>query len=113
MNNVIKMIASLFMALVLLSPMLVSAEEVKNGVTHISQQELAEKLEQDNSVLIDIRTLGEVKKGYIPGAVHIPLSKFKTDKSLLDEYLDKDIVFYCHSGGRVNSLTRYLQRIKC
>ena len=87
------------------------AADFKNGVTHINQQELAEKLKDPNTVLIDIRTQEEVNAGYIDGAIHVPITGIAKDISLLDEYIDKDIVFYCHVGIRVKKLTDYLQDI--
>ena len=85
-----------------------SAADFKNGVTHINQQELIEKLKSPNTVLIDIRSQEEVDDGYIPGAVHVPITEVMKDISLLDEHLNKDIIFYCHVGTRVRALTDYL-----
>ena len=79
------------------------------GVTHITQQQLAEKSKDPNTVLIDIRTQREVDAGAIPGSVHIPITKIMSDTSLLDEYKGKDLVFYCHTGVRVQRLTDFLQ----
>lgn len=89
----------------------VYAADIENGVTHINQQELEAKLNDSNTVLIDIRTQEEVEQGFIPGAKHIPLAQIKNNISLLDEYADKDLIFYCHSGTRVRKLTDYLQEI--
>lgn len=86
------------------------AADFKNGVTHINQKELAEKLKDPNSVLIDIRTKEEVDEGYIEGAIHLPISKIANDISILDPYLGKELIFYCHVGSRVNALTNYLQQ---
>ena len=85
------------------------AADFRNGVTHISQTELVEKLKSPSSVLIDIRTKEEVDEGYIEGAVHLPITEIANDISLLDPYLDKELIFYCHVGTRVNALTNYLQ----
>ena len=103
---------SLFLALILsISTLGAHAADFKNGVTHINQKELKEKLQDPNSVLIDIRTLEEVNEGYIEGAVHVPITQVMRDISLLDPYIDKDLVFYCHVGTRVNVLTNFLQNI--
>ena len=81
-------------------------------VTHISQEELAEKRKDPNTVLIDIRTQREVDDGFIPGAVHIPITDIMRNASLLDEHQGKDLVFYCHSGVRAKRLTDHLLDIK-
>jgi len=89
----------------------VNAADYVNGVTHLNQTELVEKLKDPNAVLIDIRTQAELNEGYIAGAVHLPISEIANDLSLLDPYLNKDLIFYCHVGSRVNALTNYLQNI--
>ena len=110
MNSLIKQ--SLFLSLLMsLSFVGAYAADYKNGVTHLSQQEMAEKLKDPNSVLIDIRRQDELDEGYIAGAVHVPIEKVMIDISLLDEYLDKDLIFYCHVGERVSVLTDFLQDI--
>ncbi len=86
------------------------AAEVKNGVTHLSQQEFISKSQEDNTVVIDVRTLREYTQGHIKGAVNIPHSDILDDIHLLDNYKGKDIVFYCHSGVRVRWVTNYLNR---
>ena len=87
------------------------ASDFKNGVTHLSQQEMAEKRKDSNTVLIDIRRQDELDEGYIAGAVHVPIEEVMKDISLLDPYLNKDLIFYCHVGERVSVLTDYLQDI--
>lgn len=109
MTNIIRQ-ALLITLLISLSSIGAYAADKKDGVTHISQQELAEKVKDPNVVLIDIRTQGEVNQGYIDGAVHLPIAKIINNQSLLDEYKDKDIVFYCHTGVRVSKLTEFLQQ---
>lgn len=86
-----------------------NAADVRDGVTHIDQKELAEKIKGTNSVLIDIRTQGEVDDGFIPGAKHIPITELMKNSSLLDEYKGKDLIFYCHTGVRAKRLTDFLQ----
>jgi len=89
----------------------VYAADYHNGVTHLSQAEMIEKLKEPNSVLIDIRTQAELDEGYIAGAVHVPITEIAKDISVLDKYIDKDLIFYCHVGTRVNHLTNYLHGI--
>lgn len=53
---------------------------------------------KDQIHLIDVRTEGEVSRGVIDGAVHIPLHllPLRTD----DIPQDKPVVIYCNSGAR-------------
>lgn len=57
-----------------------------------------ERHHEDEYLLVDVREADEYGKGHIPGAVHIPLGSLP---ERMDELpVDKDVVFYCHSGVR-------------
>lgn len=81
--------------------------DYRNGVTHLSQQETIEKIkaDQDNVVLIDVRTPREYKNGHLKNAINIPHKNILNNLNLLDQYKDKDIILYCHSGVRVKKVT--------
>lgn len=49
-------------------------------------------------VLADVREANEWAGGYIPGAAHVPLSRFAASVATLPK--DKKIIFYCQSGMR-------------
>lgn len=49
-------------------------------------------------LLVDVRQPGEYEQGHIPGARLLPLPELVQSIDSLP--LDKDLVFYCHSGGR-------------
>ncbi len=68
----------------------------------LSQEEWAEQLQNDdNAVLLDVRTPEEVEDGYIPEATNID---FYLGQEFLDELekLDKSKSYYvyCRSGNR-------------
>ena len=48
--------------------------------------------------LVDVRQPDEYVRGHIPGANLIPVRELVTDLSKLPS--GKDLIFYCHSGGR-------------
>lgn len=52
------------------------------------------------SLVIDVRTLEEYTQGYISGAVNIPLDELEARISELENYKDKPIIVYCRSGVR-------------
>ena len=110
MKNILKQsfLLTFIMSFILLGA---CAADADGGVTHISQQALAVKSQDPNTVLIDIRSQAEVNGGIIPGAVHVPITAIMKDISLLDGYIGKDLVFYCHSGVRAKRLTDYLEDI--
>lgn len=68
----------------------------------LTQQEWASQLENDqNAVILDVRTQDEVDEGHIPEAIHLDIHK---SKEFIDgiKKLDpeKNYYVYCRSGGR-------------
>jgi len=57
-----------------------------------------ERNKEGDYLLVDVRQPEEYVRGHIPGAKLIPVRELVTDLSKLPS--DKDLVFYCHSGGR-------------
>lgn len=53
----------------------------------------------ENFVLVDVRTADEYAEGYIPGAINIPLQELTDHLDMLPN-LEADIVIYCGSGHR-------------
>ncbi|MEO2052694.1 rhodanese-like domain-containing protein [Flagellimonas beolgyonensis] len=68
----------------------------------LSQEEWAEQLENDdNAVILDVRTPLEVEEGYIPGALNIDIytgQEFMEALQKLDK--SKNYYVYCRSGNR-------------
>ena len=68
----------------------------------LTQEEWASDLENDNNaVVLDVRTLAEVEEGIIPNAIHIDIYKGQGFVNELEE-LDKtkNYYVYCRSGNR-------------
>lgn len=68
----------------------------------LSQNDWTKQLEQDNnSVVLDVRTQDEIDLGVIPGSIHIDIYK---GQGFIDEVneLDKakNYYVYCKAGGR-------------
>ncbi len=68
----------------------------------LTQEEWSEQLENDeNAVILDVRTLDEVEEGYIPGAINIDIymgQKFLNELEKLDK--SKNFYVYCRTGNR-------------
>lgn len=52
------------------------------------------------SLIIDVRTREEYVQGHIPGAINIPLHELEVRISELEVYKNKTILVYCRSGRR-------------
>lgn len=68
----------------------------------LSQEEWSEQLqEDDNSIILDVRTDDEIAEGYIPNATHIDIylgQGFIDELQKLDK--SKNYYVYCRSGNR-------------
>lgn len=53
---------------------------------------------KDGTVLLDVREYDEVAMASIEGALHIPMNQVGSKLAELPK--DKDIVVFCHGGGR-------------
>ncbi|SDH01225.1 NADPH-dependent 2,4-dienoyl-CoA reductase, sulfur reductase [Vibrio xiamenensis] len=60
----------------------------------------------DNQLLLDVRNPGELKNGYLEGAVNIPVDQLRERMDELPK--DKEIVIYCQVGLRGNVAYRQL-----
>jgi len=69
-------------------------------VEDISVEEFKSMMNEDNTVILDVRTEDEVKEGIIDGAMHINLfdSDFRDQLEELDK--SKTYLVYCRSGNR-------------
>jgi rhodanese-related sulfurtransferase len=60
-------------------------------------------------VLVDVREDGEWASGRIPGALHVPLSRFAKEVGKIPK--DKQIIFYCASGMRSKSALKLAKKL--
>jgi len=58
------------------------------------------RINEEGSLVLDVRENSEVNSGRIKGAKHIPLKELKTRLHELSKYKDKSVVVYCRSGNR-------------
>lgn len=79
------------------------------GVTSLTASEFQQALQShSNKILIDVRTPGEYKGGYIPSAINIPVSDLSSRVNNIAK--DKAIFVYCQSGMRSNQAGRILSK---
>ncbi|MBQ7677755.1 MAG: rhodanese-like domain-containing protein [Lachnospiraceae bacterium] len=80
------------------------------GYRLISQKEAKELMKEDNdSVIVDVRTKEEYDEGHIPGAVLVPIEEIrekKVDAALPDK--DALLLLYCRTGRRAEDAAALL-----
>ena len=64
----------------------------------------------DEFLLLDCREQHEWDHVHIEGATLLPMSEIQTRVGELDDHRDKDIVVYCHHGGRSLQVAMWLQQ---
>ncbi len=69
-----------------------------SGYTNISAADLQAMMAKGRVTLVDVRTDAEVARGYIPGALRLPLHLLPLRLNDLDA--KGPTVFYCQMGGR-------------
>lgn len=79
----------------------------------LSQEEWAEQLANDNNaVILDVRTSDEVADGIIPNALHIDIYKGQEFINEIEE-LDKSKHYYvyCRSGNRSGQACQIMEQL--
>lgn len=78
-----------------------SNEEQGSGYQQISQEEAMKMMEEEDDYLIlDVRTPEEFAEGHIPDAVNIPNETIGSDVSDVLKDKDQILLIYCRSGNR-------------
>jgi rhodanese-related sulfurtransferase len=75
-----------------------AASNVLAGDVQLAQWHEVAALAPNTTVLLDVRTEAERKRGHIPGSIHIPLHQLRARLSELPK--DRDMVVHCESGQR-------------
>jgi len=98
----------LALLILLILPLALSAEEP------LTPEQLAERLETDRAILIDVREEPEFAGGVIEGALLLPMSDLRGARELWAEVLKgakgKELVLYCRSGNRSGQVAGMLSK---
>jgi rhodanese-related sulfurtransferase len=79
----------------------------KPAVVEVTAEQARTK-QKAGAVIVDVREPNELREGYIPGAVHIPLRRLSERMKELDP--SKEIVMVCRSGNRSVTAAQFLQQ---
>ena len=81
-------------------------------IKHVSMNDIVQIMEEnENYIILDVRTLEEYNQGHIPNAICIPNETI--DKSVVNKLPDKNqmILVYCRSGNRSKQAAEKLKKL--
>ncbi len=61
---------------------------------------VAVRLQNDDGVFVDIRDVGDYRKGHLLNAKNIPLGELEDRVHELKKFTDKPVIAYCATGNR-------------
>ncbi|PID46098.1 MAG: sulfurtransferase [Proteobacteria bacterium] len=67
-------------------------------------------MNNDKTLILDVREDSEMQEGSIKGAKHIPLTALATRISELDKFKSDPVIIYCRSGNRSGSACNTLTK---
>jgi rhodanese-related sulfurtransferase len=77
----------------------------------INAEEFSKLSKNPDTVILDVRTGGEVSEGKIPGAININVMNFLSFGSEIDKLdRDKTYLVYCRSGNRSGNACQMMQK---
>ena len=106
-NNLI-----LFAALLGVMVMLIKAEldhQSSKGLLVTASAAIRLINNDDDTLIVDLRTTAEYQTGHIKGAKNAPLKGFESDVEKFSAYKNKPVLIYCNSG---NTAVRAIKILK-
>lgn len=64
--------------------------------------------ENEDMVILDVRSRMEYQYGHIPGAILMPVNEMSSRLGELEKYKGRPLFVYCASGGRSPMAVRFL-----
>jgi rhodanese-related sulfurtransferase len=83
-------------------------EYTATSYTELSAEQADKILQNTNPLILDVRTPGEFKQGYIQGANLLPVQVIQQNLQKLEPYKNQDIFIYCATGNRSTVASRIL-----
>ena len=106
-NNLI-LVAAFFVVLTLIIK--AELESRIGGVPQLGAVEAVRILNDDNTLVLDVREANEYSGGHIRNAVHIPLTALDKRLNEVEKYKDRPVLVYCRSGSRSYSACKKLKK---
>lgn len=107
-NNHLLLLGALVVVLTMIIKM--EIESRFSGIPQLMAMDAVRLMNNDETVVIDVRENQEFTDSHIKGARHIPMGKIKDRLNELEKYKDKPVLAYCRSGSRSNYVCRVLKK---
>ncbi|MDX1811162.1 MAG: rhodanese-like domain-containing protein [Gammaproteobacteria bacterium] len=75
-------------------------EPILSGVKDMKPQDAVRIMNDDDTLVLDVRLEKEYKEGHILDATHIPVGALESRIKEISEYKSKPVVIYCQTGMR-------------
>ena len=102
----------LFVALLVVIILLIKAEldhQTNKGLLVSPASAIRLINNNDDTLIIDIRSAADYKKGHIKGAKNVQLSEFASSIESYSAYKDKPVLVYCNSGNTTKRAVKLLK----
>ncbi|MFK5986867.1 MAG: rhodanese-like domain-containing protein [Pseudomonadota bacterium] len=80
------------------------------GAWDRTPQEVVRLMNNENSLLLDVRENNEYQEGHIVDSLHIPMSDVKKRIKELDKFKDSPVIVGCRSGHRSSRACALLKK---
>lgn len=87
---------------------LLMQHESRKGGQLLSTQQVVNKVNQHQAVIVDLRDSAEFDKGHVVDAVNIPSAKLATRVGELDSYRDRPLILVCKMGQHTGAAGKVL-----
>lgn len=78
----------------------VKAKSLEEEAVEEKVKEKAKPVEDNSTLIVDVRTPGEFMSGAFPNAVNIPLDNIMANRGDFGKNMNREIIVYCASGAR-------------
>lgn len=107
-NNHLLLLGALMVILTMIIKM--EFESRFSGVPQLAAGDAVRLMNNDDTVIVDVREPQEFSGSHIKGAIHIPMSALKTRLNELEKYKNRPVLAYCRSGSRSNYACRVMKK---
>lgn len=107
-NNHLLLLGALVVILTMIIKM--EFESRFSGIPQLMAADAVRLMNNDDTVVIDVRESQEFSQSHIKGATHIPMSALKNRLTELEKYKDRPVLAYCRSGSRSNYACRVMKK---